>query len=81
MARSSTESEYRALAHAFAEIIWIQKLLDELQLKSVFKPILWCDNMSARVLATNPVFHARIKHIEIDVHFVWDKVLKGSLEA
>ena len=38
-------------------------------------PILWCDNMSARSLAANPVFYARTKHIEIDMHLVRDKVL------
>lgn len=44
-------------------------------------PILWCDNLSARSLASDPVFHARTKHIEIDVHFVRDKVLQQMLQV
>ncbi|KAA0026101.1 putative mitochondrial protein [Cucumis melo var. makuwa] len=45
------------------------------------KPVIWCDNISAGGLAMNPVFHARTKNIEIDVHFVRDQVLKGALEV
>ena len=81
VARSSTESEYRALAAGAAELSWLRSLLRELQLPLTSTPILWCDNQSAGSLASNPVFHARTKHIEIDVHFVRDKVLQKSLEV
>ncbi|KAK9705144.1 hypothetical protein RND81_07G036200 [Saponaria officinalis] len=37
---------------------------------------LYCDNMSAMQLAENPVFHARIKHVEVHYHFVREKVLR-----
>lgn len=81
VARSSTESEYRALAHASAEIIWIKQLVTELSCHIPAPPILWCDNIGAGALAVNPVFHARIKHIEIDIHFVRDHILRGALEV
>lgn len=80
VARSSTEAEYRALAHSASEITWIQSLLNELHLPQVTTPKIWCDNLSASALASNPVYHARTKHIELDVHFVRDKVLNGELE-
>ena len=81
VARSSTESEYRALASGAAELSWLRSLLRELQLPLTSTPILWCDNQSAGSLASNPVFHARTKHIEIDVHFIRDKVLQKSLDV
>ena len=63
VARSSTEDEYRALALATTEIVWIQSLLKELGVKVEQNLVLWCDNMGATSLASNPVFHARTKHI------------------
>ena len=42
-------------------------------------PLLWCDNVSALAIATNPVFHARTKHIEVDYHFVREKVLRRDV--
>ena len=43
--------------------------------------VLWCDNMGATSLASNPIFHARTKHIEIDVHFIREKVLCKEVEV
>ena len=42
-------------------------------------PVLWCDNVSAIALASNPVFHARTKHVEVDYHFVRERVLRKDL--
>ncbi|KAA0051519.1 putative mitochondrial protein [Cucumis melo var. makuwa] len=81
VARSSTKSEYRALALVASEVIWLKQLLLELTSYPSRKLVIWCDNISSGALAMNPVFHARTKHIEIDVHFVRDQVLKGALEV
>ena len=79
MSRSSVESEYCALASTTSEIIWIQCVLQELCLSPSSPPLLWCDNKSAAHLVANPVFHARTKHIEMDLHFIRDHVLRKQL--
>jgi hypothetical protein len=79
VSRSSTESEYRAVAQAATKIVWLQSLLSELGILPSTPPILWCDNIGATYLAANPIFHARTKHIEIDVHYVRDLVSAKAL--
>jgi transposase InsO family protein len=79
VSRSSTEAEYRALAVGAAELTWIRMLLRDLGIFISHAPVLWCDNTSAISLASNPVFHARTKHVEIDYHFVREKVVRGDL--
>ena len=61
-------------------MIWIQKLLDELKIDHPPAARLWCDNIGARYLSANPVFHARTKHIEIDFHFVRERVAQKLLD-
>ena len=80
VSRSSTESEYKAVANATAEVMWVQTLLKELGIHAPQTARLWCDNMGAKYLSSNPVFHARTKHIEVDFHFVRERVLKKQLE-
>jgi hypothetical protein len=80
VSRSSTESEYKALANATAEVIWIQALLGELGVSQTRPPILWCDNIGATYLSSNQVFHARTKHIEVDYHFVRERVAQKLLQ-
>ncbi|KAI4312338.1 hypothetical protein MLD38_037155 [Melastoma candidum] len=79
VSRSSTEAEYRALANGAAKVLWLQKLLRELQVNFQKPSVLYCDNLSTIHLAANPIFHARTKHVEIDHHFVREKILSGTL--
>ena len=80
MSRSSAESEYRGLVFANAEIVWMQVLLQELCVPIPAIPLLWYDNISAYHMAKNPVFHARTKHIEIDLYFIRDQVMRGKIQ-
>ena len=80
VSRSSTASEYKSLANATAELIWVQALPAELGVSQSCPPILWCDNIGATFLSSNPVFHARTKHIEVDFHFVRERVAQKLLQ-
>jgi hypothetical protein len=81
VARSSTEAEYRALANTAAELSWLSHLLKDLKVQCPVPYLVWCDNQSAISLASNPVFHARTKHIEIDYHFIREKVLNNQISV
>jgi hypothetical protein len=41
---------------------------------------LWCDNLGATYLSANPTFHARMKHVEVDYHFIRERVTRGLLD-
>ncbi|XP_015158295.1 uncharacterized mitochondrial protein AtMg00810-like [Solanum tuberosum] len=79
VARSSAEAEYRALASIAATMTWIIYLLHDLEVFLRSVPTLYYDNMSALYMTVNPVMHARTKHVEIDYHFVREKVVRGQL--
>jgi Reverse transcriptase (RNA-dependent DNA polymerase) len=66
---------------ACTELIWLQQLLLELHVLLISNPVLWCDNLEVTFLASNSVFHARTKHIEIDYHFVREKVASKTLDV
>ncbi|GKC15487.1 ribonuclease H-like domain-containing protein [Tanacetum coccineum] len=81
LSKSSTEAEYRALASVTSEVIWILKFLKDLKIKNLLPVDLHCDSNSAIKIAANLVFHERTKHLEIDLHFVREKVLKGVVKS
>ncbi|GMP54232.1 hypothetical protein CsSME_00019460 [Camellia sinensis var. sinensis] len=79
VSRSSIEAEYRSLANTAAEVSWLQQLLKDFLVPPSSIPVLWCDNLSAMALASNPVFHSRSKHIEIDCHFIRERVVSKQI--
>jgi hypothetical protein len=79
VARSSTEAEYRALATVTTEVYWLRMLLKDLRISLSIPPTIWCDNIGALALASNPVYHARTKYVEVDYHFIREKVVNKDV--
>ena len=76
---STTEAEYIAAAKACKEALWLAHLVGDLGIR-VEKPMLHCDSQSAIMLAKNPVFHAKTKHIAVKYHFIWDVLEDKKME-
>ncbi|KAL4035820.1 hypothetical protein IC575_004527 [Cucumis melo] len=74
VARSSVEAEYRAMSLGICEEIWLQKVLSDLHQECETLLNLFCDNKAAISIANNPIQHDRTKHVEIDRHFIKERL-------
>nr|CAN71693.1 hypothetical protein VITISV_012128 [Vitis vinifera] len=77
VARSSAESDFRVIAQGLCELLWLKIILDDLRIKWDGPMKLYCDNKSTINIAHNPIQHDRTKHIEIDRHFIKEKLEEG----
>ncbi|XP_070668785.1 uncharacterized mitochondrial protein AtMg00810-like [Malus domestica] len=78
VSRFSTEAEYHQLAYTAAALSWYRTLFRELHLP-LAPPRIWCDNISAISVASNPVYQQRMRHVEVDYHYVREKVTRHEL--
>jgi hypothetical protein len=77
IALSTTEAEYMVNMQATKEAIWITKLMTDLGYMEEKKMmVIRCDNQGAISLPKNPTHHARTKHIDVQHHFVRERVEK-----
>ena len=81
VARSSTEAEYRSMAQVTTDVLWLRSLLIEMRILDLQGSIIWCDNTGANSLSQNPLFHQRTKHIDIETHFICEKVASGEVDT
>ncbi|KAG8482492.1 hypothetical protein CXB51_023954 [Gossypium anomalum] len=79
--RSTTEEEYRSLDYCVSEVLWFKQLLAEIRVGLEQTPVVWCDNTSTVSMSANLTHHTRVKHVEIDHHFVREKVLDGTIQV
>ena len=79
VARSSAEAEFRAMAQGVCELLWLKIILEDLKIKVEGPMRLYCDNKSAISIAHNPVQHDKTKHIEVDRHFIKEKLDNGVI--
>ncbi|RVW52539.1 Retrovirus-related Pol polyprotein from transposon RE2 [Vitis vinifera] len=64
-----------------AELNWVSSLLCDLGIQLPTCPVIYCDNVGATQVCSNPVFHSRMKHVAFDFHFIRDQVQKGILRV
>jgi len=79
--RSSAKAEYRPTTSATCDLVWLKQLLRELQFGDVTQMTLVCDNQVALHISYNPIFHERTKHIDIDCHFIREKIVSGDIKT
>ena len=79
VARSSAETEFKAVALGICEVLWIKRLLEELKTSNPLPMKLYCDNKAAISIAHNPVLHDRTKHVKVDKHFIKEKLETGLI--
>ncbi|GJY14422.1 integrase [Tanacetum coccineum] len=77
---SSTEAKYVAATMTAQECMWLKRLVRDMMGKFEYAVKVRCDNESTIKLASNPVFHARTKHIEVRHHYIREKVLDQEIE-
>ena len=80
VARSSAEAEFRGMAQGVCELLWLWRLLKDLGVKPLKAKNLYCDNKAVIEIAHNPVQHDRTKHVEVDRHFIKEKLENGMIE-
>ncbi|XP_021757509.1 uncharacterized protein LOC110722552 [Chenopodium quinoa] len=81
LSKSNAEAEYRGVANVVSELCWLRNLLLELHCPIGRASLVYCENISAIYLSSNPLQHQRTKHIEMDIHFVRDKVALGEIKV
>ncbi|RDY00757.1 Copia protein, partial [Mucuna pruriens] len=79
VARSSVEAEFQTMAHDICKELWMKIILDDLKVKYEGPMNLLCDNNSAISISHNPIQQHRTKNIEIDRHFIKEKLDSGLI--
>jgi hypothetical protein len=79
-ALSSIEAKYKGATIITCEVVWLKKLLLDLGQSMDAPVVIYCDNVNNILLANNPVYHARSKHIEVHYHFIRKKIIAKEID-
>jgi hypothetical protein len=79
IALSTTEAEYMAATQCTKEAIWLRKLLADVGFVQERATTIMCDNQGCIALAKNPTHHSRTKHIDVQHHFIREKLESGEI--
>jgi hypothetical protein len=63
------------MANGVVEACWLRQLLQELHAPLTKNTLIYYDNVSTVYISTNIIQHQRMKYVEIDLHFVWERVI------
>ena len=84
MSRSSAKAKFwaiaqgvRVVAQGMCEVIWIRRILQELKVLEALPMKLYCDNKVTISIAHNPILHDGMKRVELDKHFIKEKIERG----
>jgi hypothetical protein len=75
----SIEAEYRAVTNGMAEAYWLRQLFQELHALLTKSTLVYYNNISVVYLSINPIQHQCMKHVEIELHFVRERVAIGDV--
>jgi len=80
VALSSAEAEFRGIVKGITEVLWIKNLITEIGFPPQLPSQLKCDNKAAISISENFVQHDITKHVEVDKHFIKEKIEDNSIE-
>ncbi|KAK4385829.1 Subtilisin-like protease SBT3 [Sesamum angolense] len=79
VSQSIAKAKYRSMGSTVYELLWISYLLRDFQILVQLPISFWCDNRASLHITTNPIFHERTKHLDIDCHLVRDQFKLGFI--
>ncbi|KAK2993290.1 hypothetical protein RJ640_022129 [Escallonia rubra] len=80
VSRNSAEAKFRAITLSICEGVWLKRLLEELKITCEGSIKVFCDNQASMNIVRNHVHHDKTKHVEIDRHFIREKIERGIIQ-
>ena len=81
VAKSTAEAEYVALSYATQEAVWLRQLMKDVGRDVTLPTVIYEDNNGAIDLSRNAKYHNRTKHIDINHHFVRERVRSKEIDV